>query len=80
MKLLLISLLSLVLMVSCSNESSTPKPIANPMFPDIPYMDRNDWKIITIDSCEYIFGYTNGTDGGPVLTHKGNCKNKIHSK
>lgn len=31
----------------------------------------NDLKIVTLDSCEYIFGpWGNAT----VLTHKGNCK------
>ncbi len=34
-------------------------------------------EIITIDSCEYVYGpWGNAT----VLTHKGNCKNSIHKK
>jgi hypothetical protein len=34
-------------------------------------------EIVTIDSCEYIYGpWGNAT----VLTHKGNCKNPIHNK
>jgi hypothetical protein len=31
-------------------------------------------EVVAIDSCEYIMGYTKYNDGGPVLTHKGNCK------
>ena len=32
-------------------------------------------EVITIDSCEYIYGpWGNAT----VLTHKGNCKNHFH--
>jgi hypothetical protein len=34
-------------------------------------------EIVTIDSCEYIFG---PWGSGAVLTHKGNCKNHIHKK
>jgi hypothetical protein len=34
-------------------------------------------EIVTIDSCEYIFG---PWGNGAVLTHKGNCKNPIHKK
>lgn len=33
------------------------------------------YKIILIDSCEYISSWVGGADGGPFLTHKGNCKN-----
>jgi hypothetical protein len=37
------------------------------------------YKIIIIDSCEYIIGSDNGGyNGGFFLTHKGNCKNPIH--
>jgi hypothetical protein len=34
-------------------------------------------EIITIDSCEYVYG---PWGNGAVLTHKGNCKNSIHKK
>ena len=38
-----------------------------------------DYSIIVIDGCEYIFGRDyGGYNGGYFLTHKGNCKNKIH--
>lgn len=37
------------------------------------------YSIIIIDGCEYIFGRDHGGyNGGYFLTHKGNCKNKIH--
>ena len=34
-------------------------------------------EIITVDECQYVFKKS-GYSGG--LTHKGNCKNLIHSK
>jgi len=30
--------------------------------------------LVVIDSCEYFIGYSVYYDGGPVMTHKGNCK------
>lgn len=33
----------------------------------------NDYEIIIIDSCEYIYTYK-GVDVGGLFTHKGNCK------
>ena len=33
-----------------------------------------NWIIVIQDSCEYIYSYTRYSDGGPVYTHKGNCK------
>jgi len=37
--------------------------------------DNVPLKIVVIDNCEYLYGaWGNAT----VLTHKGNCKNKIH--
>jgi hypothetical protein len=36
-----------------------------------------DLNVVVIDSCEYLYGpWGNAT----VLTHKGNCKNLIHTK
>ena len=37
-------------------------------------MESESWRILLIDSCEYIYGYSVSYHGGPVLTHKGNCK------
>jgi len=34
-------------------------------------------EIVTIESCEYIYG---SWGYATVLTHKGNCKNPIHKK
>lgn len=31
-------------------------------------------EIIIHDSCEYIYGQTSYYDGGPVFTHRGQCK------
>jgi hypothetical protein len=37
---------------------------------------RNDkgYKIIVLDSCEYIYAWFGEGNGGGSLTHKGNCK------
>lgn len=37
-------------------------------------MSLDEWKIILHDSCEYLYSYTAGGDGGPVYTHRGRCK------
>ena len=39
------------------------------------YNYKEQYQIITIDSCEYI---EKDSYNGIVLTHKGNCKNPIH--
>ena len=36
--------------------------------------DSKEAHVIISDSCEYLFGERGG-DGGPIFTHKGNCKN-----
>lgn len=38
-----------------------------------------DYKIIKIGDCEYISGWSGSYRGGPILTHKGDCKNPIHN-
>lgn len=38
--------------------------------------DGYEMRVVTIDSCEYI-SYNMGNYAG-LLTHKGNCKNRIH--
>ena len=38
-----------------------------------------NYKVITIDSCEYItYDYSAGYSGYGYLAHKGNCKNSYH--
>lgn len=44
---------------------------------DLEFYDNPNIIVVTIDSCEYLYGPW-GT--GRVLTHKGNCKNKQHGK
>lgn len=34
---------------------------------------ESEFKIIVVDSCEYIYSYE-GVDEGALFTHKGNCK------
>lgn len=38
----------------------------------------NHYSIIKIGNCEYIKGWAGSMDGGPFLTHKGDCSNPIH--
>jgi hypothetical protein len=35
--------------------------------------NESEFKIIVVDSCEYIYSYE-GVDEGALFTHKGNCK------
>lgn len=32
------------------------------------------YEVMVIDSCEYIVGWGGNGDGGPIMTHKGNCR------
>ncbi len=34
----------------------------------------NEWIVVCQDSCEYVYTYSWYSRGGPVYTHKGNCK------
>lgn len=55
----------------------------DPTINRVPYGDSGSnivYRIVVIDSCEYIWGWDGGGYGGPFLTHKGNCKNPIHYK
>jgi PBP1b-binding outer membrane lipoprotein LpoB len=51
----------------------------NPKAPGTTTKEHGDFTIKTIDECEYL-EYENGFFDSKVysLTHKGNCKNKIH--
>ena len=60
----LYTLLVAFLMVGCNEPEKYESKTEN----EITY------KIITIDSCEYIF-YKNNNIYGQTLAHKGNCKN-----
>jgi hypothetical protein len=50
--------------------------------PDFNRETKNDYNIVMIENCEYIeVDFATGLDVGYYsLTHKGNCKNKIHNK
>lgn len=56
-----------------SVRSEYPKELPKPPIDEYSKGFRT-FKIIVVDSCEYILGYTHSYNGGPVLTHKGNCK------
>jgi len=58
-------------MVSCSSRTNKDSPKYTEHQINCSYGHRTV-EVITIDSCEYIYGpWGNAT----VLTHKGNCKN-----
>jgi len=42
------------------------------------YSPLNTYKVIKIGNCEYIAGWGGQGNGGPYLTHKGDCSNPIH--
>ena len=76
MKKLLLPLLLLVCVTSCSDDPETPQttqsiPNNNNMM--FEYGNLDEYHIQEIDGCEYIL--VNGMDNSqPALTHKGNCK------
>ena len=59
-----------VCLLSCAK---TPQRVDN--------ADSSEFSVIEIDGCEYIY-YDRGFGDVRVygITHKGNCKNKIHCK
>lgn len=38
------------------------------------------YNIVIIDGCEYVQGWKGNSYGGPIMTHKGNCKNPFHKQ
>jgi hypothetical protein len=51
-----------VVLIGCS----TPKHIG--------WDKYNLCQVVDVDSCEYMCGWIGGKHGGPIMTHKGNCK------
>jgi hypothetical protein len=76
MENLLLSLLLLVSVTSCSDESetgSTTQSVPINQYKEFEYGNMDVYHIQEIDGCEYIL--VNGTaNSEPALTHKGNCK------
>lgn len=69
-------LLVAMLLGSCG-ENETLKPIKPYKWVDettTPNDASSVYKIVVIDSCEYLFGWGGMGNGGPILAHKGNCK------
>lgn len=60
----LCTLLVVFLMVKCNTPDAYEKKTQNGM----------TYKLIVIDSCEYIW-YKDRNQYGQTMTHKGNCKN-----
>ena len=78
MKKLLLPLLLLMCVTSCSNDSETAPQSTTESIPNnnnmmFEYGNVDEYHIQEIDGCEYIL--VNGTaNSEPSLTHKGNCK------
>lgn len=81
MKKLLFAFIIFLSFASCRPEVTSPK---NEYYNDssaIEIFNGVDYRIVVIDSCEYILGRDHESyNGGFFLTHKGNCKNPIHYK
>lgn len=77
-----IFIFSLILMLFCSCDEQELTHLEQKNFNDYPARELFKgvkYRIVTIDSCEYIFGMdSEGSRGysreGLFLTHKGNCK------
>lgn len=68
--------IALMIMTNCtSTESKVPPP--TPVGIPVMEMEMHEVYVVTIDSCEYLYGrWGNGT----WVTHKGNCTNPIHKR
>jgi len=74
MKKLLLILSSIFLFTSCEDKSNFTKKLKTYPCPRYGKVTIN-LEEINIDSCQYLYGdWGNAT----VLTHKGNCNNKLH--
>jgi len=70
MKTKLIALFAIAFMTACETRNTTV------VHTDVEISGRNI-RTYTIDDCEYIGNVYGGH--GDFLTHKGNCKNPIHT-
>jgi hypothetical protein len=73
-----------LLFSSCCTNTASNAPVSSTIPTQIKTnfcrLNDGEYTIIIIDSCEYIGGWGGAGDGGPFLTHKGDCKNPIHAK
>lgn len=58
---------------------ATPPP-PPPAYPKQTYANftfddyQNNWTIVMVDSCEYLYRWIGDHHGGAVMTHRGRCK------
>lgn len=78
-KIVIVIVVLMVLIAGCEEQTNEPPKVLsevdkvrNSMY------GPSGYQVLIIDSCEYIVGWGGGGYGGPILTHKGNCKNKHH--
>lgn len=77
-------IISVIFLTSCSVQKVGSKHKNKIVFAEFQmgddrYVLDSEYSVIEIDSCEYIKGWVGEPDGGAYLTHKGNCKNRIHN-
>jgi len=84
MKKLQFSIITTLLFLFSACETQTPKKEVQKTEIQteelINKIDIHDLEIIEIDNCEYIFykKSPNTNQGFGFMSHKGNCKNKVH--
>jgi hypothetical protein len=74
--ILIISFLILFFTIASSCKNKEEEKEQKIVIHKVKRMGYNDfnYQITIIDSCEYIVGWGGAGNGGPMLTHKGNCK------
>jgi hypothetical protein len=78
MKTKLLILLFAATLYGCTITATKEPEVIKPQFN---YGDNKiPYSVVIIDSCEYIVGWIGSGYGGPIFTHKGDCKNPIHLK
>lgn len=78
----IIVIILLSIFMSCGETFSPNPPTQNGKIMKLPTysneVQTDNYQIIVIDGCQYIFKQNNGYQQGPIFTHKGDCNNPIH--
>ncbi|MEK6829132.1 MAG: hypothetical protein AABY15_03315 [Nanoarchaeota archaeon] len=77
MKIIIAFIMTMVIFCGCSDPAPTTQHTESAKRIDVVWTDENgntdseEFVIIEIDSCEYLYAFH---DRGAMITHKGNCK------
>lgn len=72
--------------IGCQGIKASSKPQNILVFSTSPSLEgelyelKSEYQVIQIDSCQYIVGWAGDYQGGPYMTHKGNCPNNKHKQ